>query len=59
LQELHENNELRLERFGVGCFAYVAFGGVVSQIQIDMLFEQMWALDHFTLVKVAVGQKAL
>jgi hypothetical protein len=43
----------------VVCFAYVAFAGVVSQIQIDLFFEQMWALDHLTSVKVAVGQNAL
>jgi hypothetical protein len=59
LWELREDNELCLERFGVGCFAYVAFGGVVSQIQINMFFEQMWALDHLASVKVVVGQKAL
>lgn len=39
LQELHEGNELCLEKFGVACFAYVILGGVVSQIQIDLLPE--------------------
>jgi hypothetical protein len=39
LQELHEGNELCLEKFGAECFAYVIFGGVVSQIQIDLLPE--------------------
>jgi hypothetical protein len=58
LQELHEDNELCLETFEVGCFVYDAFGGVVNQIQINLLFEQMWALDHLASVKV-LGQKAL
>jgi hypothetical protein len=30
LQELCGGNELCLERFGMECFAYVAFGGVVN-----------------------------
>jgi hypothetical protein len=59
LWELHEGNELCLERFRVDYCAYVAFGGVVSKIQIDLLFEQIWALDHLASMKITVGQKAM
>jgi hypothetical protein len=57
--DLCGGNELCLERFGMECFAYVVFGGVVSHIQINSLFENTWAFNHFALVKVVVGQKAL
>jgi len=57
--ELQRGNELCLERFGVECFAYVVFGGMVGHIQINSLLEQTWALNHLGLMKVAARPKAL
>jgi len=57
--DLHWGDELCLEGFGMECFAYVVFEGVVNHIQINSLLENTWALNHFVLVKVIVGQKAL
>jgi len=57
--DLRGGNELCLERFGMECFAYVVFGGVVNHIQINSLPNNTWALNHFALVKVVVGRKAL
>jgi len=57
--DLRGGDELCLERFGMECFAYVVFEGVVNRIQINSLPKNTWALNHFALVKVIVGQKAL